>query len=152
MQKITTFLWFNDQAEAAANLYTSVFKNSKIGMISRNGPDGAVFMVTFQLDGQEFMALNGRPQFKFTEAISLFVSCETQEEVDLFWERLSDGGEKGRCGWLKDPFGVSWQIVPTALGELMAGPDPARSERVMQAMLKMDKIEIEGLRKAYQSD
>jgi predicted 3-demethylubiquinone-9 3-methyltransferase (glyoxalase superfamily)/uncharacterized protein YndB with AHSA1/START domain len=155
MQKITPFLWFDDKAEEAANFYTSIFKNSKIESISRlpegsPATKGTVMMVTFQLDGQEFMALNGGPVFKFTEATSLFVNCETQAEVDDYWEKLSAGGEKGRCGWLKDKYGLSWQIVPTALGELMQGDDPERSKRVMQAMLKMDKIDMDGLKKAYQ--
>ena len=154
MQKITTFLWFNDQAEQATNLYTSLFKNSKIVSISYSGQGGPtlpgkVFMVDFVLDGQEFKALNGGPVFKFTEAISLFVTCETQEEVDNYWEKLSAGGEKGQCGWLKDRFGLSWQIVPTALGELMGDPDPEKSKRVMEAMLKMSKIDIDLLIQAY---
>jgi predicted 3-demethylubiquinone-9 3-methyltransferase (glyoxalase superfamily) len=155
MQKITPFLWFDNQAEEAAKFYTSLFKNSKILGISRYGegaprPAGMAMIVTFQMDGQEFMALNGGPEFKFTEAVSLFVNCETQEEVDTYWEKLSDGGEKSQCGWLKDRFGLSWQIVPTALGELMGGPDPEKSRRVMEAMLKMTKIDIALLRDAYE--
>jgi predicted 3-demethylubiquinone-9 3-methyltransferase (glyoxalase superfamily) len=155
MQKITPFLWFDDKAEEAMNFYVSIFKNSKIGSVSRYGeagpgPKGTVMVATFQLDGQEFMALNGGPHFKFTEAISLLVNCETQEEVDEFWERLSEGGEKSRCGWLKDKYGLSWQIVPTILGELMRDKDPEKSQRVMQAMLQMDKIDIKALKQAYE--
>lgn len=154
MKKITPFLWFNDNAEEAMNFYTSVFKNSKILDVSRlpegtPGPAGKVMTGTFEIEGQEFMALNGGPEFKFTEAISLFVNCETQEEVDYYWEKLSAGGEKSQCGWLKDKFGLSWQIVPTALGRLMGDPDPAKSARVMQAMLKMTKLDIAGLQRAY---
>jgi predicted 3-demethylubiquinone-9 3-methyltransferase (glyoxalase superfamily) len=146
-QKITTFLWFDDNAEEAINHYVSIFKNSKILSLTRN--DGKVLAATFQLEGQRFMALNGGPLFKFTEAISLFVSCETQEEVDELWEKLSAGGKKDRCGWLKDKFGLSWQIIPTALGEMLQDPDPEKAKRVMQAMLKMDKIDIQGLRQTY---
>jgi predicted 3-demethylubiquinone-9 3-methyltransferase (glyoxalase superfamily) len=154
MQKITPFLWFDNNAEEAANFYVSVFKNSKIGGVSRYeeagpGPVGTVMVATFQLDGQEFVALNGGPRFKFTEAISFVVNCETQEEVDEFWDRLSEGGEKSRCGWLKDRYGLSWQIVPTVLGELMQDKDPEKSNRVMKAMLQMDKIDIERLKQAY---
>ena len=157
MQKITPFLWFNDKAEEAMNFYVSIFKNSKTGRVSRNGdagpgPKGTVMSATFQLDGQEFMALNGGPHFKFTPAISFFVDCKTQAEVDELWERLSEGGKKGQCGWLEDKYGISWQIVPTALGELMSDPDPARSKRVMQAMLQMTRIDIEGLKKASRVD
>jgi predicted 3-demethylubiquinone-9 3-methyltransferase (glyoxalase superfamily) len=141
MQKITPFLWFDGNAEEAAKFYISVFKNSKI--VSSNP-----MLVDFTLDDQEFMALNGGPKFKFTEAVSFFVSCKDQQEVDYYWEKLSAGGAKGQCGWLKDKFGLSWQIIPTALGELMSGPDPAKSQRVMQAMLKMTKIDIEGLKRA----
>ena len=155
MQKITTFLWFDNQAEEAAKLYVSLFKNSKIGSISRYGdarpgPKGSVMMVNFQLDGQEFMALNGGPQFKFTPAISLFVNCETQQEVDELWDKLSEGGRKDRCGWLTDKYGVSWQIIPTALGKLMGDRDPEKSKRVMKAMLQMDKIDIAALERAHQ--
>ena len=155
MQKITTFLWFDNQAEEAAKLYVSLFKNSKIGSISRYGdagpgPKGSVMMVTFQLDGQEFMALNGGPEYKFTPAISLFVNCETQQEVDELWDKLSEGGRKDRCGWLTDKYGLSWQIIPSALGKLMSGPDPEKSKRVMKAMLQMDKIDIAGLERAHQ--
>ena len=155
MQKITPFLWFNNNLEEAITFYTSIFKNSKIDNIYRYGdagpgPKGMVMSATFHLEGQEFMALNGGPHFSFTPAISLFVKCKTQEEVDNFWEKLSEGGEKSRCGWLKDKFGLSWQIIPDALGELMYGNDPARSARVMQAMMKMDKIDINGLQEAYE--
>jgi predicted 3-demethylubiquinone-9 3-methyltransferase (glyoxalase superfamily) len=155
MQKITPFLWFDSQAEEAANFYISIFKNSKIGAISRYGeagpgPKGSVMVVTFQLAGEEFMALNGGPLFKFTEAISLSVNCETQEEVDELWEKLSEGGEKGRCGWLKDKYGLSWQINPAVLGEMLADKDAEKSDRVMQAMLQMDKIDIGKLKQAYE--
>lgn len=148
MNKITPFLWFDNQAEQAMNFYVSLFKNSKAGEV-RRGPDGKVFSVTFQLDGQEFMAMNAGPQFKFNEAISFFVDCQTQEEVDYFWAALSaDGGEESMCGWVKDKFGLWWQIVPTVLDELMGDPDRAKAQRVTQAMLKMRKIDIAGLRKA----
>jgi predicted 3-demethylubiquinone-9 3-methyltransferase (glyoxalase superfamily) len=152
--KITPFLWFDDQAEEAMNFYTAIFKNSKIGTVSRYGddvpgPKGKVLTATFQLDGQEFMALNGGPEFKFTEAISFFVNCETQAEVDDLWEKLSAGGKPDRCGWLKDKFGVSWQIVPTILGELLGDPDPEKAGRVMHAMLQMDKLDIAKLKQAY---
>lgn len=155
MQKITPFLWFNGKAEEAAALYTSLFKNSKIANIARYGeagpgPKGSVMSVTFQLDGQEFIALNGGPQFTFSPAISFFVNCETQEEVDEIWNKLCEGGEKKRCGWLEDKFGVSWQVIPTALGKLMSDPDPEKSGRVMKAMLQMDKIEIRGLQEAHE--
>ncbi len=155
MKKITPFLWFDDNAEEAVNFYTSIFRNSKILSLNRlpegtPGPAGKVMTATFELEGQEFMALNGGPEYKFTEAISFFVNCETQQEVDYFWERLSDGGEKGPCGWLKDKFGVSWQIVPTALGEMLGDRDPKKAQNVMQAMLKMSKIDIAGLRRAYE--
>jgi len=155
MQKITPFLWFDDKAEEAMNFYVSIFKNSKRGRVSRYGeagpgPMGTVMVATFQLEGQDFIALNGGPHFKFTEAISLVVNCETQEEVDGFWEKLSEGGSRGQCGWLKDKYGLSWQIVPTALGELMSDPDPEKSKRVMQSMLQMKKLDIKGLRQAYQ--
>ena len=155
MQKITPFLWFDNQAEEAANFYVSIFRNSKIVSISRYGegaptPSGTVVTVTFQLEGQEFMALNGGPEFKFTEAISFFVNCETQEEVDELWEKLSAGGEKGPCGWLKDKFGLSWQIVPTVLGKLLNDPDPVKSQSVMNAMLQMSKLDIERLKQAYE--
>jgi len=154
MQKITPFLWFDGNAEEAMNFYTSIFKNSKIGRITRYGdagpgPKGTVMSATFQLDGQEFMALNGGPQFKFTEAISFFVNCETQEEVDELWEKLSEGGQKSRCGWLKDKYGLSWQIIPSALGKMLGDKNPEKSQRVMKAMLQMDKIDIKGLEQAY---
>ena len=155
MQKITTFLTFNDQAEEAVNLYTSLFKNSKIGSISRYGeggpgPAGSVMSAEFVLEGQEFIALNGGPHFTFADGFSLFVSCETQQEVDELWEKLSEGGEKGQCGWLKDKFGVSWQIIPTALGQLLGDKDPHKVQNVMQAMLQMTKIDIAALRRAYE--
>jgi predicted 3-demethylubiquinone-9 3-methyltransferase (glyoxalase superfamily) len=155
MQKITPYLWFDTQAEEAVNFYISLFRNSKILNITRYedsgpGPAGKVMLVAFQLDGQEFVALNGGPQFKFTEAISLFVHCDGQEEVDRLWEGLSNGGEVQQCGWLKDKYGLSWQIIPSALMELMGDPDPVKSGRVMQAMLRMVKIDIEGLKKAYE--
>jgi len=148
MQKITTFLTYNDQAEEAANLYISIFKNSKIEDVMRAGD--AVMGVSFQLDGQHFNALNGGPSFNFAEGISLFVNCETQAEVDELWEKLtSDGGEESRCGWLKDKFGVSWQIIPSALGEMLGDKDPEKAQRVMQVMLQMNKIIIADLKKAY---
>ena len=159
MQKITPCLWFDNQAEEAAKFYVSIFKNSKVGSVARYGeegakvsgrPKGTVMTVTFQLDGQEFMALNGGPMFKFTEAISFIVNCKTQQEVDELWEKLSKGGEEGPCGWLKDKYGLSWQIVPTVLGEMMQDKDPEKSERVMKAMLQMKKLDIETLRHAYQ--
>ena len=155
MNKITPFLWFDDKAEEAMNFYVSIFKNSKVVSVSRYGkdapyPEGTAFIATVQLDGQEFMALNAGPQFKFTEAISLFVNCETQQEVDKLWDTLSEGGEKGRCGWLKDKYGLSWQIVPNALGELMNDKDAEKAKRVTQAMLQMDKIDINLLKQAYE--
>ena len=154
MQKITPFLWFDNKAEEAMNFYVSIFKNSKKGHVTRSGeggpgPKGTVMSVTFQLDGQEFMALNGGPHFTFSPAISLFVNCKTQEEVDELWEKLSEGGGKHQCGWLHDKYGVSWQVVPTALGKLMSDPDPEKSKRVMTAMLKMTKMDIQGLQQAY---
>jgi predicted 3-demethylubiquinone-9 3-methyltransferase (glyoxalase superfamily) len=156
MQKITPFLWFDGRAEEAMNFYTSIFKNSKVGRVSRYGeggpgPKGAVMSASFQLEGQEFMALNGGPMYTFSPAISFFVSCQTQAEVDDLWEKLSAGGEKSRCGWLKDKFGVSWQIIPSVLGELLGDKDPAKSRRVLEAMLKMTKLDIEALRQAAQS-
>jgi predicted 3-demethylubiquinone-9 3-methyltransferase (glyoxalase superfamily) len=155
MQKITPYLWFDDNAEEAVNFYISIFKNSKIGTVMRYGdagpgPKGKVMTINFELDGQEFVALNGGPQFKFTEAISLFVSCETQAEVDELWEKLSEGGEKGPCGWLKDKYGLSWQIIPTTLMELLQDKDPRKAQNVMQAMLQMSKIDIATLRRAYE--
>ena len=140
-------MWFDDQAEEAMNFYISIFKNSKALNVSP-GPNGKAMSVGFELDGQEFMALNAGPQFKFTEAISMFVSCENQDEVDEFWEKLSAGGEEGRCGWLKDKYGLSWQIVPTALGEMLGDPDATKSKRVLEAMLKMSKIDIKQLQQA----
>jgi len=148
MPTITPFLWFDTQAEEAMNFYLSVFKNGKVLDVRRM--DGKAFTVTFELLGQKIMALNAGPHFKFTEAISLFVSVDTQEEVDELWEKLSAGGEKSRCGWLKDKYGLSWQIVPKALGELMGDPDPRKSQAVMQAMLKMSKIVIVDLEKAHE--
>ena len=154
MQKITPFLWFDDKAEAAANFYVSIFKNSKVLSTSRYGdtgpgPKGTVMVVKFQLDGQEFLALNGGPQFTFSPAISLVVNCETQKEVDEMWEKLSAGGETQVCGWLKDKYGLSWQIVPTILGELMQDKDAKKTERVMQAVMQMKKLDIKGLKQAY---
>lgn len=154
MQKISPFLWFDNQAEDAMNFYISIFKNSKVLNISRYGdagpgPKGTVMVTRFLLDGQEFTAINGGPIFKFTEAISFVVNCTTQEEVDHFWEKLSEGGNTSRCGWLKDKYGLSWQIVPETLGKLMSDPDPAKSGRVMQAMLQMTKLDIKTLQEAY---
>ncbi len=154
MQKITPFLWFDDKAEEAMNFYVSIFKNSKVLSVTRYGevgpgPKGTVMTASFQLDGQEFIALNAGPRFKFTEAISFVVNCKTQEEIDEFWEKLSEGGEKSRCGWLKDKYGLSWQVVPTVLGELYGDKDPEKSNRVMQAMLQMDKFDIKTLQQAY---
>jgi predicted 3-demethylubiquinone-9 3-methyltransferase (glyoxalase superfamily) len=154
MQKIIPCLWFNNQAEDAARFYTSIFKNSKLDQISYYGDagprlKGPVLTVTFEINGQEMMALNGGPEYKFTPAISLFVNCEDQQEVDYFWEKLSEGGEKGPCGWLTDKFGVSWQIVPTILGVLMSDKDEKKSARVLQAMLQMSKLDINALQKAY---
>jgi predicted 3-demethylubiquinone-9 3-methyltransferase (glyoxalase superfamily) len=151
MQKITTFLTFDGRAEEAVNHYTSIFKNSKIIRMTRYGapvPKGTVMSATFELEGQEFMALNGGPTFGFAQGISLFVKCQTQKEVDDLWEKLCEGGEPGPCGWLKDKFGVSWQIIPDALGELLGDPDPVKAQRVMQAMLQMKKIVIADLRSA----
>ena len=150
MQKITPFLWFDNQAEEAMRFYASIFKNAQIGSITRAGQDGPVTSVTFRLEGQEFMALNGGPYFKFTEAVSFFVSCETQVQVDELWDKLSAGGEKGQCGWLKDKYGLSWQIVPTVLGEMLQDKDAAKAQRVMEAMLKMTKLDIGRLRQAYE--
>jgi predicted 3-demethylubiquinone-9 3-methyltransferase (glyoxalase superfamily) len=158
VQKITPFLWFDNQAEEAVNFYTSIFKNSKIGKVSRYGeagfefhrkPPGTVMTVDFELNGQAFTALNGGPHFKFTEAVSFVVNCQTQEEVDEYWEKLSAGGQKSQCGWLKDKFGLSWQIVPSVLVELLQDKDPEKSKRVMNAMLQMSKIDIKTLRQAY---
>jgi predicted 3-demethylubiquinone-9 3-methyltransferase (glyoxalase superfamily) len=154
-QKITTFLWFDNNAQEAMEFYTSVFKNSKIGNVSRYGeggpgPEGTVMVGSFELEGQQFTALNGGPRFKFTEAISLVINCETQAEVDYFWEKLSAGGQLQQCGWLKDKFGLSWQVVPTVLDELMRDKDPQKSKRVMEAMLQMVKLDIPRLRAAYE--
>lgn len=149
MQTITPFLWFDDKAEEAMNFYVSIFKNSKVLSVMP-GPNGTVMSATFELDGQEFMALNGGPMFTFSPAISFFVKCETQEEVDHLWENLSAGGSTERCGWLKDKYGLSWQIIPNLLGELLQDPDPAKAGRVMQAMLQMDKIESQALQAAYE--
>jgi predicted 3-demethylubiquinone-9 3-methyltransferase (glyoxalase superfamily) len=155
VQKITPFLWFDNQAEEAVNFYVSLFKNSKINTTKRYGdagpgPKGSVMIVSFQLEGQAFIALNGGPSFKFTPALSLYVDCETQEEVDQLWEKLSAGGRKDRCGWLQDKYGLSWQIIPRALQQLMGDPDPKKSASVMQAMLQMDKIDIEALKRAHE--
>ncbi|HYX76699.1 MAG TPA: VOC family protein [Gaiellaceae bacterium] len=157
MKQITPFLWFDKEAEEAANFYVSVFPNSKLGSVARYGEagpgePGSVMTVEFELNGLRFVALNGSPEFKFTEAISFVINCETQEEVDDYWAKLSDGGEEGPCGWLKDRYGLSWQVVPTVLIELLKDPDPAKGQRVMAAMLQMGKIEIEPLRRAYAGD
>jgi len=149
-QKITPFLWFNNNAEEAMQFYTSIFKDSGIKNVHRVGDQ--VLMGTFELNGQELMVLNGGPRYKFTEAVSLFVKCETQEEVDEYWDKLVEGGQEQPCGWLKDRFGLSWQIIPNALGELLGDKDPARAKRVMDAMLKMKKIEVAKLRAAHQGD
>src|SRR5205085_3101208 len=156
MQKIITILWFEEKADEATNFYASLFKNSKIGSVHRYGkagpgPEGSVMMINFELEGQYFMALNGGPTFKFTPAISLFVNCDSQEEVDALWDKLSAGGRKDRCGWLQDKYGLSWQIIPKALGQLMSDPDPQKSGRVMKAMLQMDKIDVNKLKEAYEN-
>jgi predicted 3-demethylubiquinone-9 3-methyltransferase (glyoxalase superfamily) len=148
MQKITPFLWFDGKAEEAANFYVSVFKNSKVVSVSP-GPNGKAMSATFQLDGQEFFALNGGPQFTFSPAVSFFVNCETQQEVDELWEKLSAGGKEERCGWLKDKYGLSWQIIPSVLGKLLRDKDRAKANRVMQAMLQMNKIDVARLQQAY---
>ena len=155
MQKITPFLWFDGNADEATKFYVSTFKNSKIVSVTRYGdagpgPKGGVMSVTFQLEGQDFYALNGGPMYKFTPAISLFVSCKTQEEVDELWDKLVEGGAPQQCGWLTDKFGLSWQIIPTALMELLSDKDPAKAQRVMRAMLQMVKIDIAGLQRAYE--
>ncbi len=155
MQKITPYLWFDTEAEEAANFYTSLFKNSKISGISRYGegapkPAGSVMTISFELDGQEFVALNGGPEFKFNESISLYVNCQDQAEVDWFWEKLTEGGEEGPCGWLKDRYGLSWQVIPSGLGEMIAGPDAAKSQRALQAMFQMKKIDLNQMRLAYE--
>jgi predicted 3-demethylubiquinone-9 3-methyltransferase (glyoxalase superfamily) len=156
MQKITTFLTYNDQAEEAVNLYTSVFRNSKILSMHRQGdpgpgPRGALISASFELEGQRFMALNGGPSFRFAQGISLFVNCETQAEIDELWEKLSAGGAPGQCGWLTDRFGVSWQIIPSILGALLSDPDAAKAGRAMQAMLGMGKLDIAGLKRAAEA-
>ena len=157
-QKITPFLWFDSQAEEAANFYVSIFKQSRIGAITRYNdegskaagrPKGSVMTVEFELDGQKFTALNGGPHFKFTEAISLVVNCDDQKEVDHFWGKLSAGGQEVQCGWLKDRFGLSWQVVPTALIEMLQDKDPEKAKRTMAAMLKMKKLDVDALKKAY---
>jgi predicted 3-demethylubiquinone-9 3-methyltransferase (glyoxalase superfamily) len=157
MSKVTPFLWFDTEAEEAARFYTSLFPNSRIVEIVRYGsagprPDGMVMTVDFELDGQKFVALNGGPQYKFTEAVSFFISCETQEEVDSYWSKLTADGEEGPCGWLKDKFGLSWQVVPVVLPKLLSDPDREKSQRVMAAMLKMKKIEIEELERAAEGE
>jgi len=158
-QRITPCLWFDTEAEEAAKFYCSVFKDSKLGKISRyteagrdvhHKPAGSVMVVEFEIEGQTFTALNGGPNFKFNEAVSFLINCDDQDEVDYFWEKLSDGGEEGVCGWLKDRYGLSWQITPTVLMEMIADPDPKKASRVMAAMMKMGKIEIEPLKKAYE--
>ena len=154
MQKITACLWFEDKAEEAVRFYTSIFKNSKMGKISYYGegaprPKGSVLTVSFKLDGQEFLALNGGPEFKFSEAVSFIVNCATQKEVDRMWDKLSEGGEQVQCGWLKDKFGLSWQVVPTILGKLITDRDSAKAARVIQAVMQMKKLDIAGLKKAY---
>jgi len=155
MQKITPFLWFDHQAEEAAKFYVSLFKNSNILNIARYGkgapvPKGTVMTVDFVLEGERFIALNGGPMFKFTEAVSFLVNCESQDEVDMLWRKLtSNGGAEGQCGWLKDKYGPSWQIIPTALGQMLSDPDPEKAQKVMSAMLKMKKIDVETLRQAY---
>jgi predicted 3-demethylubiquinone-9 3-methyltransferase (glyoxalase superfamily) len=155
MQKISPFLWFDNQAEEAARFYVSIFKNSKIGKVTYYGdtgpgPKGAVMTVEFQLEGQDFVALNGGPQFKFTEAVSFTVNCSSQEEVDYSWEKLSaDGGQTGPCGWLKDKFGLSWQVTPRVLVEMLQDQDPAKAQRVMSTMMEMEKIDIASLKRAY---
>ena len=154
VQKISPFLWFESQAEEAANFYTSIFPNSKIRDAMRYGeagpgPKGSVMSITFELEGQEFLALNGGPMFRFSPAISFFVKCATQQEVDHYWDRLSSGGTPQQCGWLQDKYGISWQVVPTVLGEMLGDKDPAKSKRVMEAMMKMVKLDIAGLKAAY---
>jgi len=153
MQKVTPCLWFDTEGEEAATFYSSVFPNSRIVHVARYGsagprPEGTVMTVEFELDGQRFVALNGGPEFTFSEAISFQVDCETQEEVDAFWSKLSEGGEEGPCGWLKDKFGLSWQIIPTELPKLLSDPDPGRAQRAMQCMLQQNKLDIEAIRKA----
>jgi predicted 3-demethylubiquinone-9 3-methyltransferase (glyoxalase superfamily) len=151
MRKITPFLWFDGRAEEAMHFYVSIFKNSKVGRVARSGPgpDAPVFSVTFTLDGEEFYALNGGPQYHFTPAVSFFVHCETQAEVDELWVKLSAGGEEQPCGWLKDKFGLSWQIIPSLLSRLLGDKDPKKAGAAMQAMLKMKKIDVQALQRAY---
>jgi predicted 3-demethylubiquinone-9 3-methyltransferase (glyoxalase superfamily) len=149
MQKVTPFLWFDGTAEEAMNFYVSVFKNARIIELRRRGDDGAVMSGTFEIDGQRFHAFNGGPMFKFSEAVSLFVNCETQDEVDELWDKLSAGGTPQRCGWLKDRFGLSWQIIPSVLGKRLQDTDPAKAQRVVQAMMGMVKIDIAGIERAY---
>ncbi len=151
-QKITPFLWFDGNAEEAMNFYTSVFKTASIVSISRHGENGPVFTGTIELEGQQFHLLNGGPMFKFTEAVSFFINCETQEEVDYFWEKLSEGGATSQCGWLKDKFGLSWQVIPSVLGEVLNGKDKAGAQRAMQAMMKMTKLDVAALQKAYDGE
>lgn len=155
MQKITPFLWFNQNAEEAIDFYNSIFKNSKTVSVSRYGeggpaPKGTLMTATFELEGQTFMTLNGGPHFAFTPAISLFVNCETQEEVDELWEKLSEGGKTNRCGWLEDKYGLSWQIIPSILGEMLQDKDAEKAKSVMEAMLQMDKMDIQALKQAYE--
>jgi predicted 3-demethylubiquinone-9 3-methyltransferase (glyoxalase superfamily) len=157
MKKITPFLWFDNQAEEAMNFYTSIFKDSKIGTVSRYGdagplPKGTIMVGTFQINGQEFMVLNGGPLFKFTEAISFYLPCESKEEVDEYWDKLSAGGQTSQCGWLKDKFGLSWQVVPTLLGELMSSKDPKKANNVMAALMKMTKLDSKLLQEAYDKE
>ena len=151
-QKISPFLWFESEAEEASNFYVSVFKNSEILEVSRNGENGQAFVVNFKLDGQEFKALNGGPMFKFTEAVSFMIDCADQAEVDYYWDRLTEGGEESQCGWLKDRYGLSWQVTPSILGDLIGGSDPVRANRAMQAMLQMSKLDIATLQAAYDQE
>jgi predicted 3-demethylubiquinone-9 3-methyltransferase (glyoxalase superfamily) len=157
VQKITPFLWFDGNAEEAMNLYVSIFKNSKVVSVTRYGeagpgPKGTVMSATFELEGQQFYALNGGPQYKFTPAVSLFVSCKTQKEVDKLWDKLSAGGHKDRCGWLQDKYGLSWQIIPSVLGKMLGDKNPRKSQSVMKAMLQMDKLDIAKLKQAYEQE
>jgi predicted 3-demethylubiquinone-9 3-methyltransferase (glyoxalase superfamily) len=152
MQKITPFLWFNDNVEEALNFYVSVFKNSRIINVRRSGAEGKVFTGTIEIEGQEFMALNGGPMYRFTPAISFFIKCETQTEVDDLWYKLSEGGKPQQCGWLTDKFGVSWQVIPNILGEYLGDKDPEKAKRVMNAMMQMVKIDVEGLKRAYEGE
>ena len=157
MQKITPFLWFNGQAEEAANFYTAVFRDAKIGSIARYGaggpgPEGAVMTISFELFGQNFLALNGGPQFQFSPAVSFVINCESQDEIDAYWDQLAEGGRKDRCGWLQDKFGLSWQIVPRNMGTLMSSGDKAKTQRVMQAMMQMDKLDMHVLQAAFDDE